>query len=168
MAIETNDAAAMKDAVDYYLEHSKVKNNGVREVSKSAFVAAIEKHGVSEEEFKKVQSAIDFETTAAAGVALIDVETKIAAASKEDLGNEEFRTNLKGVVRLPTPGGSTEVSVQAEYSSPIPFRGEGEPQVKTTFGRTRTTINTKGRIFKSFHEDASTRIRAALGVDDKD
>ena len=162
------DSDEMNAAVDHYLQESKVKSNGVREIPKAAFVTAMEKHGVTEADYKRMQSAIDFETTAAARVALADTEVKINSADKKDLENEEFRCGLSSTVRLPTFGGATEVSCQAEKWSNIPFRGEGDdaPSRKVTHGRFSTKINTKGRIYKDLHDEAANRIRAALGVKD--
>ena len=160
-----SDEVQMADAVAHYLENSKLKGNGVREVPKAAFVEAMEKHGVTEADLKKVQAAVDFETTAAARVALADVEQKIQDSSKDDLKNDDYRKGLSATVRLPTFGGATEVECQAEKVSNIPFRGDDEgPSTKTSYARFRTTINTKARIHKDLHDEAADRIRKHLGV----
>lgn len=169
MTVETVDTSeAMNTAVDFYLEHSKVKPNGLREVPLAPFVERMETHGVTKAEYKKLQDAIDFETTAIARVALADVERKISEASEEDLKNEEFRTGLSAAVRIPTFGGATEVECYVEKHSNIPFRGDndgnGEPAKKITYGRFRTQIHAKGRIYKSLHDEAADRVRSALGV----
>lgn len=164
-ALDSRYATDMTEAVSHYLENSKVKSNGVRDVPKAVFVEALEtRHGVTKEMLDQVQSAVDFETTAAANVALHDVEQKIGEMSKTDLKDDDARRAISATVRLPTFGGATDVTVSAESYSPIPFRGDGEQQFKTTYGRTQTRIATKGRIDRNFHEEASNRIRKALGV----
>lgn len=167
--IEFNDTEQMTAAVDFYMENSKMKSNGVREVPKAAFVKRLtDVHGIEETDYKKLQHAVDFETTAAARVALADVETKIGEASKDDLANDDFRKGLSSTVRLPTFSGATEVECRAEKWSNVPFRGDGDaeaPAHKVTHGSFRTTINTKGRIDKNLHTEATDRIRAKLGVE---
>ena len=157
----------MQESVSHFLESSDIKSNGVRNVPKAAYVKALEKHGVTEADIKRVNTAIDFENTAAARVAVQDLESKISEASKEDLEKEEFRKGLSATVRLPTFGGSTDVTVNAEVFNNIPFRGDGdgEPQRKASYGRLRTTINTKGRIHPDFHAEADSRMRKALGIE---
>ena len=166
----TPEQEQMKNAVNFYLENSTIKSNGIREVRKADFVEAMKKHGVTADDYKKVQDALDYEVTAAAGAALVDTENKIKEASADDLKNEEYRKSLSSVVRLPTFGGSTEVECRAEKHSNIPFRGDadgnGEPAVKIDYGRFRTTINTKGRIHKDLHAEAVSRIKSALKVKD--
>lgn len=181
MAIETKginpdalDSAygdRMRESIDYFLENSKVKSNGVREVPKSAYNSALERHGVTHEEIKRVNEAVDFENTAAAHVALIDLEAKIAEASPEQMTDADYRKNLTSTVRLPTFGGNTEVELRAEKFTTNPFRGEGEaPEPKASYGVLRTSINTKSRVHKDFHTEAQSRIRKSLGIasDDRD
>lgn len=163
--VETNDEA-MQTAIDYYLEHSKVKSNGVREVPKAAFVDRMKTHGVAESEYKKLQQAVAFETTAAANVAVIDLENKVKESSKEDLANEDYRKSLNATVRLPTFGGSTDVEFQLERHVPLRDRETGETSVRIDHGRLRTKINSKGVIHKDFHDVARSRIRAAIGLTD--
>lgn len=171
---DTNEdkTVALQATVSHFLEHSKIKSNGIREVPKDAFVEELARHGVTREEITRVQDVVDLVTTAAAHVAVHDVEQKIGEASKTDLADDTFRRNISATVRIPTFGGATDVTVKAEDRNPIPFRGGeegGEPQFKTTYGRLRTSITTKARIHRDFHEEASSRIRKALGVvDDKD
>jgi hypothetical protein len=157
----------MEQAVAYYLENSKMKSKDLREVPKAVFAKALkEHHGITEDEIKKVQSAIDFETTAAAHVATADVEKMIDDATEEELKDEAFRKKMQSTVRLPTHGGSTEVTLHAERWNNIPFRGEDDegPKRKVTYGHVSTTINAKGRILPDFHTEANNRMRAKLGV----
>ena len=161
-----------EDAVAFYREHSTVKSNGIREVPRADFVSRLEEvHGVTKDTITKVQDAINFETTAAAHLALADLEEKISAAPADQLKDDAFRRDLSSVVRLPTFGGNTEVTVYAEKTDNIPGRigatdadGNPLPTTTTTYGRTRTSINTKARIDKAFHDTATARIKAALGV----
>lgn len=156
----------MEQTISHFIENSTVKSNGIREVKSDAYYEELEqRHGVTKEDLKRVQHAVDHTTTAAAHVALKDLEEKISNSSADDLKKDEFRRDLDAVVRLPTAGGSTEVTVNAEDINRIPFKGDGdEPSYKTTYGRVSTKINTKGRIHKDFHEEATKRIRSALGV----
>lgn len=155
----------MEQTISHFIENSTVKSNGIREVRKAAYLEELERHGVSEDDLKRVQHAVDHTTTAAAHVALKDLEEKISNSSAEDLKKDDYRRDLDATVRLPTAGGSTEVTVNAENVNRIPFKGEGdEPSYKTTYGRVSTTINTKGRIHKDFHDEAGKRLRAALGI----
>lgn len=164
-ALDSRYASDVSEAVSHYLENSKVKVNGVRDVPKAVFVEALEtRHGVTKEMIDQVQKAVDFETTVAAHVALHDVEQKIGELPEEGLKDDDKRRGISATVRLPTFGGATDVTVSAESYSPIPFRGDGEQQFKTTYGRVQTKIATKGRIDRNFHEVAADRIRAALGV----
>lgn len=167
MTDTANDTTLMDTAVDYYLEHSTVKNNGVREVRKADFVKGLEaRHGVTEEDYKKVQDALKFETTAAARVATADLEKKASEASKDDLKSDEFRKGLSAAVRLPTFGGSTEVEVFGEKWDNLPRREgmpEDAPTHKVTHGRVRVSINTKRFIDGDFVTEAQDRIRTALG-----
>lgn len=163
-ALDSRYADRMSVATDWYLKNSKVKANGVREVPKAAFIEALETHGVTKEMINQVQNAVDFETTAAAHAALHDVEQKIGELPKEGLKDDDARRGISATVRLPTFGGATDVTVSAESYSPIPFRGDGEQQYKTTYGRVQTKITTKGRIDRNFHDEAANRIRSALGV----
>jgi hypothetical protein len=160
----------LNDAVDFFRQEAKTKSNGILEVPKGAFVKAMEKQGVTEEEMKKVQGAVDFVTTAAAGLATSSLEEKIEQASKEELADEAFRLNLKSTVRIPTFGGSTEVTTYAETHNPIPTRGDadgnGERQIKITHGRVKTTVNAKGRIIGNYAEDIRNSIRTKLGAKD--
>lgn len=170
-AVDT--APAMEAAADYYFENSKVKSNGVREVAKPAFLTRMEEqHGITEKEIKRVQTALSHETTVAAHLAMRDIEAKIKESSADDLANADFVSDIASTIRLPTFGGSTEVTMKAQKVSPIPFRGDGEgdsqPQFKTTFGTVRTTIQAKGRIERDFHTYAADRVRSALGILDKD
>lgn len=162
----TERQAAMDAAVDHYLSNTEINQSGVRVVPKKVFIDAIAKHGVDEAAYKKVQDAVNFETTAAGRVAMADTENKIAAASKEDLENEEYRRSISSTVRLPTFGGNTEVEFITEKSSPIPARGDNPASVKISHGRIRTTVNLKSRIDKELIEEAPLRIRAALGLKD--
>lgn len=167
MAVEVTEETAMMDAaVDHYLSNTEINNSGVRVVPKKVFDERLEVHGVSPADLKKVQDAINYETTAAARVALADTENKIQGASKADRESEEWRKACSSMVRLPTPGGATEVEVYAEKHSNVPARGDVPASVKVTHGRVRTTINTKSRIDKIFHEEANARIRAELGMKD--
>lgn len=162
--IEINaDSAAMNAGVDYYLEHSKVKSNGVREVPVAAFVSRMETHGVTKEDAKRVQDAINFETTVAARLALALAEKKLQEATAEELKDDDFRKTLRTVVRIPTFGGNTEVECQAERWDNIPFQGDGEKSHKVTHGRFRTTINAKSRIDPVLHDEARDRIRKIIG-----
>lgn len=165
MAVEvTEHQAAMDAAVDHYLSNTEVNNSGVRVVPKKVFMDAIEKHGVTEADYKKVQQATDFETSAAARVAMADTENLLAKASKEDLASDEYRRSVSSTVRLPTFGGNTEVEFFAEKVSNVPARGDIAASVKVSHGRIRTTINTKSRIDKELLAEAPIRIRAALGL----
>ena len=158
----------MDETVSFFMENSKLRSNGIREVSKPAFMEQVKKHGINQSDFERVQTAVDFVTTAAGHVALRDLEERVGAASPEELKEESFRKGLSSTVRLPTHGGATEVTVKAETKNPIPFRGEegAEPQFKTTYGQTRTTINTKGRMFRDFNAEADSRLRKALGMEE--
>ena len=171
MTKQTEEAIpGLSEAVNFYREESKVKSNGVREVPKAAFIKAIAKHGVTEDDLKKVNDAVNFETTVAAALAVSDVEEKISQASKDQLKDEEFRKGLEGVVRIPTLGGATTVTAFAETHNPIPTRGDadgnGERQIKITHGRIKTQISTKGRIIGNYAETARDSIRAKLGIKD--
>lgn len=160
----------MEKAVDFYRGQSEVGNTGVRRIPKAAYMERLDtEHGVDEATLKKVQNAVDHETTVAAHVSLADVEDSIKAASKDQLADEEFRRNLSATTRLPTLGGSTEVTVNAEKLIPIPGRPDadgnvGERSTKLLFGQTRTTIQAKYRIEKTFHEEAASRLRSSLGI----
>lgn len=166
MAVTVNeDTAAMLAAADHYKSNSEINNSGVRVVSKGVFMDALKKHDVTEADYKKLQKAIDYETTAAAHVAMLDTEEKIAAASKEDLASEDYRKALTSTVRLPTLGGSTEVEFFTERHSRVPARGDQPESIKISHGRVRTTTNIKSRIEKSFHDEADLRIRKAIGLD---
>lgn len=168
-ATTMTDETKMNAAVDYYLEHSVLKgNNGIREVNKKAFYERMENaHGVTRDDAKRFQDAIDYETTVAARVALADTEKKLSEMSADDLANDEMRRAVRSTVRIPTFGGNTEVECQAERSTPNPFRGEGDgPTHTVSHGRFRTTINAKARIDKGMHDEAMTRIRAALKITD--
>ncbi len=169
MSTETIEGTdLMNAAVDHYLEHSRIKSNGVREIGKAAFVTAMKKHGVTEEEMKRVQTAVEYETTAAARVALADTEKKLPEMSDEDRANDELRKAVTSTVRLPTFGGYTEVECRGEKHSNIPFRTEGAdgPATKIDYGRFRTTINARTRIHPDLHDEACNRIKAALGIKD--
>jgi hypothetical protein len=151
-----------------FLEHSQVKPNGVREVNKAGFSAAMLSVGVSGEDFKRVTNAIDNATTAAALIAEEDLHDKIGGLSKDELSNDETRRGLSTTVRLPTPGGKTEVTVSAETVNNIPFRGDadgnGERQTKTTHGRIRVSVNATGRIQKDLPGAMGDRIKSKLGL----
>lgn len=164
--VPTESDLRVEKGVEFYMEHSKLKTNGVREVPKAAFNQRLkEEHGIDEAEYKRLQTALDFETTVAAHVALNTIESDLRKASAEDLASDDFRKGLSAIVRLPTPGGNTEVEVKAERHDNIPFReGSDGPSHKITYGRLSTKINTKSRIDKDFHETAASRIRAILGV----
>ena len=166
--IASYDKEAMTETVSYFKEHAKTRSNGIIEVPKPAFMEQIKRHGVTQGDFERVQTAVDFVTTAAGHVALEHLEEKVGAAGDDDLKDETFRKSLSSTVRLPTHGGATEVTVKAETKNPIPFRGEegGEPQFKTSYGVTRTTINSKGRMFRDFHEEANNRMRKALRMEE--
>lgn len=158
----------MAEAVAYYEEHSRIHPmQRLREINRDAYLTRMkEAHGISKEEAKRFQDAINFETEVAAGVALNDLEKKIAEASEEDLKNDEFRRNMLATVRIPTFGGNTETTMYAEKASPIPGPAgeDGERRMSVTHGRLKTTINLKSRVSKGFHSEAKDRIRAALGI----
>jgi hypothetical protein len=161
------DENKMSSAIEDYLTSSKVKSNGVREVPTKAFYEGLEtRHGIDKDAALAYQKAIDFETTAAAHVALQDLEGKIADMSKEDLANDATRRGLASTVRLPTYSGSTEVTVRAERSDVIPARGDQPVGSKISHGKVSTSINTKMRVHRDFHTESQTRIRAALGIAD--
>lgn len=167
MTVEVTEHKAAQDAVvDMFLSNTEINQSGVRVIPKKLFIEAVEKQGVTEADYKKVQASTDFITTAAARVALADTESKAKAASKEDLASEDYRRSLTSTVRLPTLGGNTEVEFFAEKASNVPARGDVPATVKITNGRFRTTINTKSRIEKELIDEAPLRIRAALGLDD--
>lgn len=168
MAVETNVASTVKTTADYFMENSKTGSNGIVEISKNAYKTVLEEQGVTQEDVKRVHDAQDFANTAAAEVALRTVEGKIGAATPEQLQDKDFRKNLSATVRVPTFGGTTEITHTAEKITPIPFRGEGEePAYKTSYGTTSTKINAKGRIHKEFHAEADHRMRVALGLEPK-
>jgi hypothetical protein len=167
VTVDVTERKAAQDAVvDMFIEGTEVNNSGVRVIPKKIFIDAVEKQGVSEADYKKVQAATDFVTTAAARVAMADTEKKISESSKSDLENEEFRRGISSTVRLPTFGGNTEVEFFAEKTANVPARGDVPASVKISHGRIRTTINTKARIDKELLEEAQLRIRAALGIKD--
>jgi hypothetical protein len=170
MADTDIDKELMTASVSHFMENSTVRTNGTREVPKAAFREALAKHGVDDEMVKKVHDAVAFESTAAGRVALADLEKKIEGATDEDLADENFRRNLSAMVRLPTYGGSTEITAYAETHNPIPSRGtdaDGNPNergTKVTYGRIKTSINTKARIHADLHEESNERMRRSLKV----
>jgi hypothetical protein len=154
-------------AADFFAENSRTKSNGVREVPKAAFFKELDKHGVTESDVKKVSEALSFVRTAGAELATRDLEAKIGEATPDQLGDAAFRRGLSATVRLPTPEGSTDLTLYAESVNNIPFRGDGdggEPQTKTTYGRLKATVNTKMHIHRNFLQEADDRMRKALGV----
>jgi hypothetical protein len=166
------DKEAMDKTVSHFLANSTVKNNGIREVSKSALRETLDEHGVTDDMVKKVQRAIDFTSTAAGRVALHDLEEKVTSSSADDLANADYRKDLRSTVRLPTHGGSTEITAYAETTNPIPSRGvdgDGNPNErgsKTTYGRLRTSVNLTKRIHVDLHAESSERMRKALNIKD--
>jgi hypothetical protein len=162
--------AATQAAVDFYMENSRIHpTSGLREINRDAFLKRMEEeHGITKKEAQRFQDAVNFETTVAAGVALSDLEKKIAEASDDDLKNDEYRRNMSSTVRVPTFGGNTEVTLFAERAAPIPGPAgeDGERRMSISHGRVKTTINLKSRIAKDFHDDAKSRIRAALNITD--
>lgn len=166
MTIEVTDRqAAMDAAVDRILSNTEVNASGVRVVPKKLFVEAMKSHDVDETTYKKVQDAINFETSAAARVAMADTENKVAAASKEDLANDDYRRGISSTVRIPTLGGNTEIEFFAETFKAVPARGDTPASNKITHGRIKTKINLKSRIDKDLVDEASVRMRASLGIE---
>jgi hypothetical protein len=170
MTKQTETIEGLNDAVEFYRSEAKTKSSGILEVPKAAFVKAIAKHGVTEADLKRVNDAVNFETTAAAALAVSVVEEKISQATKDQLKDEDFRIALDGVVRIPTFGGATTVTAFAETHNPIPQRGNadgnGEREIKVTYGRIKTQVATKSRIIGNYGETARDAIRAKLDIKD--
>ncbi len=164
-----SEEKSVEDGVKFYRENSEIGQSGVRAIRKGPFVQRLEEvHGVKEEDLKRVQGAIDFETNVAAHVSLEDLIEKIEATPKAER-TEEFALNVSATTRLPTPGGSTEVTVNGQGTVNIPGRRDADGNMteatsRTDWGRTRTTINAKGRVDKSFPDEARDRIRKSLGA----
>ena len=160
----------MKEAVEFYREHSRIHpTSGMREINRDAYLKRLkDEHDITKDQAKKFQDAVNFENEVVANVLLEDLEQKIGESADEDLKNDEFRRNLSVAARIPTFGGNTELELKAEKSSPIPGPAgeDGERKQSISYGRLRMTINTKNRISKDFHETAKDRVRHALGIKD--
>lgn len=161
-------ATSTKSAVEFYREHSRIHpTSGMREINRDAYLKRMnEEHGISKDQAKKFQEAVNFENEVVAHVLLEDLEQKIGESSEKDLKSDEFRRNLSVSARIPTFGGNTELELKAERAAPIPGAAgeDGERKMSIGHGRLRMTINTKSRISKEFHETAKDRVRAALGI----
>jgi len=170
MAEVINTVDTMKDAIEYYREHSRIHpTSGMREINRDAYLKRMDtEHGIPKDMAKKFQDSINFENEVVANLLVEDLEQKIGESSDKDLKNDEFRRNLSVAARIPTFGGNTELELKAEKSSPIPGPAgeDGERKQSITHGRLRMTINTKSRISKGFHETAKDRVRHALGIKD--
>ena len=162
-----SDDKAIKAAVDHYLAASELAPSGIRSIPKAAFVERLKDiHDLDDAVVKRVQTALNHETTVAHAVATHDLIEKIKATSKEDLKDDDTRRALTSTVRLPTHGGNTNVIVRAEDVKRLPSKGDGEQEYKTSYGRVGVKITTKSRIPKEFLEQGSAQIRKALGVKD--
>ena len=168
--LDTAFGDQMRGTVEHFLKDSSINGKGVREVSKAVYEEELGKLGVTPAEAKKVHHAVDFLTTAASRAATEDLVDKLKGASADDLKNDKYRRDLDATVRIPTGSGSTEVTVFAETLDKAARRSEeegGKPD-KVSYGRIRTTINQKGRIFKELHEEVSNRIKSELNVNSDD
>lgn len=169
--LEEEQKLKIHEAAGFYREAAPISNGDIRKIPRAKFLERMATHGVDEDMAKKVQAATDFELTAAATAAMLDLEERIQAADPEDLKNDDYRRHLSNSVRLPTFGGSTTATVHAEKISNVPGRPDADGNMsaattKTTYGATTTKINAKGRIFTGFHNESRDRIRAALGIDE--
>lgn len=161
MTIESN-TVDINDTVNHLIENSKIKPNGIREVSSGAYYDALAKHDVTKADVERIHGAVNHLETAAAHVALLDIEGRLANATADELKDSEYRKNLSSTVRLPSFGGATEVQVLAEKENRNPFSKDGE--TKMSYGVVRTSVSLKKRINKDFLAEADSRMRAALGV----
>jgi hypothetical protein len=159
----------MSSAVTRYMQNSKVNAKGEREIPRDVYAEGLETHGVTIEEIKRVNAAVAFENTAAAGTLTQDILNQISEASPEDLKSEDFRRGMTATVKIPTVGGRTVLTMNGEAQIRIPGKpdvdGNNEPKFKTAHGRLGMKVDTKGHIDKSFHEEAEAQIRKALGLD---
>lgn len=164
-----SDENQIKAGVEFYRENSEINSGGMRVIPKGPFIERLKVvHDVTDDDVKKVQNAINFETNVAAHVTLEDLVDKIEATPVEDR-DEEFRINVKAATRLPTHGGSTEITVNGEGTVNVPGRPDADgnnpgPTSRQDWGRTRTTIKAKGRIDKNFPDMARDRLRDMLKV----
>ena len=154
------------DAVEKFIAGFKQRPNGNREVSTAAFDAVMADNGVTKDEYKRVGDALKLARTAAAEIAISDLEKKLSEADASDRDSVDWRKQQRSMVRLPTYGGITEVEVLAERHSPNPQRGEGKPDFTVAHGPIRTKITTKSAIHTHIHDDARSRIRKAVGLKD--
>ncbi len=163
--LEVDGRSPVEKMKEHFVENSQIKPNGVREVNRAGFDAAMLSVGVSPKDAKRVQEAVDHATTAAAEIAADDLEGHIGKSSKAELKDEEHRRSLSSTVRLPTYGGSTHVTVQAEKTHIIPGRGDTETSTGVKHGVIGVKINTKGRIDKQLPGSISDRMRKAMNLD---
>jgi len=165
---EVNDANPVETMKSFFLDNSQIKPNGIREVNKAGFSQALLSQGVSDKDVKRVQTVLDHAKSAATELAADDLIGKIESTGKDDLANDEYRRGLSSTVRIPTPGGKSEITVSTESVNNIPFRGDAdgnsEPQKKTTYGRIRVSQNATSGIQKDLPGSVSDRIKASLGI----
>lgn len=159
-----DDRDPVEKMKESFVANSTVKSNGIREVNRAGFDAAMLSVGVSAKDAKRVQDAVSHATTAAAELAADDLEARIKQSSKTELKDDNHRRSLTSTVRIPTYGGNTEVSVSAEKTHTIPGRNGAETSTGVKHGVIGVKVRTKGRIDKALPGPMSDRMKKALGL----
>ena len=167
MSEEKNEPSTLdrlNEGAEFYLASARVKSNGVHEIPSAVFYERLEKeHGVTKDSLKVHYDALEFEESAATLAATSILEAEIAKATPEQLADEDFRKGMKGVVRMPTYGGSTEVIVKAERHTSAGF---GSNERNVSYGHVTTNINKSKTMFPQAPAEAERRIKAQLGIKD--
>ena len=171
--VEKTDAAKtveqlIAEGVAFYEANSSFNpNKHERIIKKAVFDERMEVvHGLSPAVVKQVSEAINFEAGVAAELASHDAVRVIEAATPEQRADDNWRRETAPMVRLPTPGGNTELTCIIErYSrNPLASQQPDAPTHVTSHGRIGIAIRAKGRIERSVHDRASERIKAALNI----
>lgn len=157
MAVKTTSTDYTKHVTEIRAHSTNHADTGLRTMNKSDFHKMVESlDGVTPEVLEAVSTSQERVIGAAITVATEDLKERISAA--RDAGDDT--STLKNILRISTPGGSTEIAVRATRTRPNPKTGEPV----TKHGVVSVDIDANKRIPSEAADHAKTVITKALGI----